>query len=310
MVIALVAAGIAIFTAGLVVWLWWAGTAGLSGKDLVTARLEALKTGLSIGLGSGGAFALYLAWRRQHSTEVSLAQKERDQDDVARAYQLQAEIAEHNRLHAERVAASTEKDADDRRVTELYAKASEQLGSDKAPVRLAGIYALERLAQDNPEHRQTIVNLWCAYLRMPYRPPGDVDDVDHRERVQELEVRSAVQLVLASHLRSESEATFWGETVDLRLEGATLVDVDFSECRFGKVSFRGAVFAGVTDFNDAVFVEDARFSKAKFEHFVRFVNVKFESKGLFFKSFSMGWSSGTPDSRGLLHLMMRSSISH
>jgi hypothetical protein len=63
-------------------------------------------------------------------------------------------------------------DATERRVTELYTKAADQLGSDKAPVRLAGLYALERLAQDSPGQRQTIVNVICAYLQMPYTPPG------------------------------------------------------------------------------------------------------------------------------------------
>ena len=37
-------------------------------------------------------------------------------------------------------------------VTESYAKAVEQLGHDKAPVRLGALYSLERLAQNNPEH--------------------------------------------------------------------------------------------------------------------------------------------------------------
>jgi hypothetical protein len=63
-------------------------------------------------------------------------------------------------------------DATERRVTELYTKAADQLGSDKAPVRLAGLYALERLAQDNPSQRPTIVNVICSYLQMPYTPPG------------------------------------------------------------------------------------------------------------------------------------------
>ena len=53
---------------------------------------------------------------------------------------------------------------------ELYTKAVEQLGSDQAPVRFSGLYALERLAQDNPAHRQAIVNVICAYLRMPFSP--------------------------------------------------------------------------------------------------------------------------------------------
>ncbi|GAA3670204.1 pentapeptide repeat-containing protein [Lentzea roselyniae] len=276
-VIALVATGIALVTIVLVVVLWWWGTAGLSGKELVTARLDALRTGLSIGIGGGGVFALYLAWRRQHATEVGLVQKELDQADVARAYELQREVAEHNRLHAERVAAATEKDAADRRVTELYTKASEQLGSDKAPVRFAGIYALERLAQDNPEHRQTIVNLLCAYLRMPYPPPGDENDADHRERVQELEVRRTAQHVLSSHLRPAAGVTFWGEAQEVNLNGATLVDVDFSGCHFGEADFGEAVFVGTANFVGAAFTRLASFNRVVFEGFAQFVDVKFDA---------------------------------
>ena len=54
----------------------------------------------------------------------------------------------------------------------------------------------ERLAQDNAEQRQTIVNVLCAYLRMPYQPLAeppngghDVADADlleqYREQLQE-----------------------------------------------------------------------------------------------------------------------------
>ncbi|MEU4739219.1 hypothetical protein AB0G02_01990 [Actinosynnema sp. NPDC023658] len=166
--------------------LWWAGTAGLSGAELVNARFNALRTGSSIGMGGGGLFALYLAWRRQHATEIGLVQKERDQADVARAYELQREIA-----------ATTERDAAARRITDLYAKSVEQLGSDKTPVRHGGLYALERLEQDHPDNpalRQTVVNVLCAYLRAPFDLPGDPPDADadadqavrneYRERVQ------------------------------------------------------------------------------------------------------------------------------
>ncbi|MEV6912125.1 hypothetical protein [Amycolatopsis sp. NPDC051071] len=77
---------IAVLTAGAVTLLWWPATAGLTGADLVKARLDALKIGLSIGVGSGGVVALYLAWRRQHSTEADLDNRERalaHQQDVA-----------------------------------------------------------------------------------------------------------------------------------------------------------------------------------------------------------------------------------
>lgn len=102
-------------------------------------QIDLVKTALSVGAGTGGVVALIMAGRRQWSTE------------------------EANR-------AATH-DATERRVTELYTKAADQLGSDKAPVRMAGLYALERLAQDNPDQRQTIVNVICAYLRIPFEPP-------------------------------------------------------------------------------------------------------------------------------------------
>ncbi|MDU0295010.1 hypothetical protein [Saccharothrix longispora] len=148
--VAWVAAGIGTFTLVLVVALWWWGTAGLTGQVLVTARFDALRTGLGVGAGSGGAFALYLAWRRQHAIEVALVQKEHDQAAVDRAFELQRDVAEDSRVRAEQVARDTREDAAARRVTELYAKSVEQLGSDKTAMRLGGLYALERLAQDNP----------------------------------------------------------------------------------------------------------------------------------------------------------------
>lgn len=59
-------------------------------------------------------------------------------------------------------------DATERRLTDLYVKAVEQLGSDKPAVRHGGLYALERVAQNNPDQRQTIVDVVCAYLQAPY----------------------------------------------------------------------------------------------------------------------------------------------
>ncbi|MBE8522006.1 hypothetical protein ILP97_31745 [Amycolatopsis sp. H6(2020)] len=120
----LTAAAIAVLTSVVVVVLWWAATSGLNGAELVTARLDALKIGLSIGVGSGGVVALYLSWRRQHSTEADL-----DNRELALAHQ--------------------QHDAAERRLTELYLKAVEQLGSPQAAVRHGGLYALERVAQDN-----------------------------------------------------------------------------------------------------------------------------------------------------------------
>ncbi|MFB9542395.1 pentapeptide repeat-containing protein [Micromonospora sagamiensis] len=218
-------------------------------------RVEGIRTGLTIGAGVTAAFALLLAFRRQ---------------------QL-----------AERTQQATEYDAGEKRVTELYVKAAEQLGSDKAPVRLAGLYALERLAQDNPAQRQSIVEVICAYLRMPYTPPeakptpepadqapaaegssgdGEKPTVDPRE---ERQVRLAAQRILARHLRPETrdkkpDPSYWGPAVVLDLTEAVLLDVDFSDCHLHDATFTGAHFVGPARFHSTTFSGDARFRRATF----------------------------------------------
>jgi hypothetical protein len=162
--------------------------------------------------------------RRGRQRTQELEQRERAQVQFE-------QVAETNRRHAERVAEASESDAAARRVTELYTAAVEQLGSDKAPVRLGGLYALERLAQDNPDPsalRQTVVNVLCAYLRMPWAPPGDAPPEEAEEsiqvlyerRMQEREVRLTAQRILRDHhLRPGADhdqpvAGFWTPLVN------------------------------------------------------------------------------------------------
>jgi uncharacterized protein YjbI with pentapeptide repeats len=255
------AAVVAVLTAGAVVALWWPATAGLNGADLVTARLDAVKIGLSIGVGSGGAIALYLAWRRQHSTEADL-------DNRERALAHQQEVAAATMAHQDRVARATEHDAVERRMTELYLKAVEQLGSDKAPVRLGGLYALERLAQDNESRRRTIVNVLCAYLRMPY------ETAESEHRAQEREVRLTAQRLLSAHLRPADAAAYWGP-LDLDLSGAWLSDFALNNARVGTATFTGATFAGDAAFDRATFVGTADFRRTTFTHYGSFENATF-----------------------------------
>jgi uncharacterized protein YjbI with pentapeptide repeats len=290
--LAAAAAVVVVVTAIVVVVLWWPATRGLTGKDLVTARFDALRIGLNIGVGSGGVIVLYLAWRRQRSTEDTLA-------------------------HQERVAESTEKDAVERRITDLYTKAADQLGSDKAPVRLAGLYALERLAQDNPAQRRTIVNVLCAYLRMPFDFPGDPPvtptdlgltaardkadsrtqrftegDIDrelltyHRELVQEREVRLTAQRILCTHSRpgpggaDHPVDTYW-PSLELDLAGATLDSPDFSNCHIDSLSLTNARINGDARFDGAEFAGDAVFDKAEFAGDTQFDGAKFAGNAWF-----------------------------
>lgn len=50
-------------------------------------------------------------------------------------------------------------------VTDRYAKAVEQLGSDRREVRTAAVYALERVARDSTRDRPAIIDVLAAYTR-------------------------------------------------------------------------------------------------------------------------------------------------
>jgi uncharacterized protein YjbI with pentapeptide repeats len=53
----------------------------------------------------------------------------------------------------------------EKKVTELYTKAIEQLGSEKLEVRLGGIYALERIARDSKKDHWNIMEVLTAFVR-------------------------------------------------------------------------------------------------------------------------------------------------
>jgi uncharacterized protein YjbI with pentapeptide repeats len=219
--------------------------------------VDAIKTGLGIAAGTTGVFALLLSVRRQWHTEA---------------------------------------DAIEKNVTELYTKAADQLGSDQAPVRMAGLYALERLAHGNPLQRQSIINVICAYLRMPYTLPDDqppdadtdgaeVLRAEHRERTQEREVRLAAQRILTDHLKPNRPEAFWAD-IDLDLSNAHLIDFNLEfaqtgDARFGRATFSGAAsfehttFSGGLWFDHATFSDTASFDYVTFPGVVWFDHVTF-----------------------------------
>ncbi|MGW9479186.1 pentapeptide repeat-containing protein [Saccharomonospora azurea] len=242
------------------------------GSEQDKVQLETIRLAGTIVLGTGGAAALFVALRRQRATELDLVQKQR-------AHELQQQVAEQSRL-----------DAEQRRVTELYTAAAEQLGHERAAVRLAGLYALQRLGQVHPEQRRPIVNVWCAYLRMPFRDPDaeDVDEQERAERLQEAEVRLTVQRLLREHVHSSPEhdelvsSRYWGDDLDVDLAGAILYRFDLRGCRIHPhAAFTDATFIGAAWFNDATFTGTARFAKATFTETAWFDSATFTDTAWF-----------------------------
>ncbi|MFD8497851.1 pentapeptide repeat-containing protein [Amycolatopsis sp. NPDC059657] len=259
---------IVLLGAGVAVWLLLAYGHGDAQQR---NQLEAIKTAGTIVVGTGGAAALLLAARRQRSAEIALKQKDLDQLAVERTHALQ-----------ERMAADTRLDAGERRLTELYTKAVDQLGSDKIPVQLGGLYALERLAQDNVGQRQTIVNVLCAYLRMFTDAADDVtaDHIDGHRLQRERRARQAAAVILRTHLRPDDGERFWRD-MDLDLSGASVLEFDLSQCRVRSATFRAATFVGDALFGSTAFGSDVTFALARFTGTAEFAEAVFEGSASF-----------------------------
>jgi hypothetical protein len=262
---------------------------GVSADAAAASRqLDIVKIVLSVFAGAGGAIALWLAFRRQRSTEADLAQKartlEHQMEVAARTLDHHAETL----LHQQRVAEFAEKDAYERRATEIYAKSIEQLGSSNPSVRLGSVYSLERLGRDNISMRQTIVNVLCAYMRMPIGIDDSLivkylkrvdrwpesEDEPAREIIEELQVRRAIQHIIGSHFDSLEKAEYWG-LLPLNLDGAVLLELDMGGLELGSVTFRRARFLESATFDGTNFRDEAVFSDAVFYSYVSFEDTVF-----------------------------------
>ncbi|WP_433353875.1 pentapeptide repeat-containing protein [Micromonospora saelicesensis] len=263
---------------------------------------------LVVLLGGGAAMWLLGVWSPQ--PQATLAAERFRLDRIKTALTVAAGLAAgvtllmtlRRQALSERAQRFAESDALEQRTTTLYVAAADQLGSDKAAVRLAGLYALERLGQDNPKLRQTVVDVWCAYLRMPYIPPVEVlrrnvkrspehpaDDAEvpdakaEAERREELQVRLTAQRLLAAHLRrtktDTDETAYWidvrGSRMTTDLVGAVLVDLNLTSCEIEQGDLSGAQFHGDANLSEAQFHGNADLSEAQFHGYAALSQAQF-----------------------------------
>ncbi len=226
----------------------------------LTGLLDIVRISLSVGAGTGGLFALWLATRRQRSAEQTLA--------------LQREVSQ-----------TTVTDSTERRITEQYNKAIEQLGNSKAAVRLGAIYSLERLAQEHAGHRQTVVDVFCSYLRLPYEPLVDYKkqaksatklSPETAESLAEQEVRYTIQHMFWEHLGDPEKRKIpkeWDKPgrmekhwpdIDLDLSRTTLIDPILRQLTVRTLKCENSVIHGYADFTDLRTTGPANFYATRF----------------------------------------------
>ena len=184
--------------------------------------------------------------------------------------------------------------AHDRRRTH-YLKALELLGNASAITRLGGVRLLAQLADEwladasipapvGREQAQTIVDMLCAYVRLPFplarncpQAPASTPErssdtgmarqhrIDEAEYLAEAQVRSRILAEIRGRVRQPQpleDAAAGGEAApgpwsgfDFDFSGAEFFDtVDFSGCYWdGRLTFAGSTFCGAASFSNSVY---------------------------------------------------------
>jgi uncharacterized protein YjbI with pentapeptide repeats len=112
--------------------------------------------GLIFG-GIVGCINIFFAAKRAYAMEESA----KAANEGAIAANKNAEIA----LENTKIALKNLKISEDKQITERFAKAIEQLASEKIEVRLGAIYTLERIAKDSEKDQWTIMEVLTAFVR-------------------------------------------------------------------------------------------------------------------------------------------------
>lgn len=212
------------------------------------ALFNAAKLALAVVAGIGGVVALVVAFRRQRLGEADHERQER----------------------------ATSRD-ETRLFTERFAQATEQLGSDQAAVRVAGVYALAGLADDWTAGRQTCVDVLCAYLRMPFRlrsplPEYEPELEEDRQRFESL--RTAIEALDAGRMTYPASEEYQVRSTILRAmrdrmnEYAEVqwsgLNLDFTGAIFDEASFDSFIFDQCdVQFGGCIFVGGASFAQSK-----------------------------------------------
>jgi Pentapeptide repeats (8 copies) len=129
-------------------------------------------------------------------------------------------------------------------VTDRYTKATEQLGSEKADVRIGGMYALERIAHDSARDRPTVMEVITAFIREHSHDwvPHAVETPDGPQPPETArpDIRTALSVVGRRYAKRDIRP------VDLR--GADLSGLNLRGANLRRVNLAGTQYA---DFRSA-----------------------------------------------------------
>ena len=187
------------------------------------ATLAQILGGVAIGIG------LYYTWRR-----VIIAEKD-------------LKVSQDNLEATQKIAQENLKVAQEGQITERFTRAVDQLGDEKLQIRLGGIYALERIANESEKDYWPIMEILTAYVRKnsSFKAGGNKSfmllsmDIQTNETPDVDEVSLDIQAILTVIKRRRFFFNH-GESINLDLQRAHLRGVDLKGANLKKANLRGA----------------------------------------------------------------------
>ena len=206
----------------------------------------------SILLATGGLLAILTLGetRRKNDIDKDKNDQEKDKNDKDHRRQVRAERRER------------------------YTKAVEQLGDEKAPIRMGGVYTLVGLVDEWLEDKnlsddqrlkegQVIINNLCAYIRSPLTLKSRMGNLQ-----PEADVRLGIIKEIHDRLQGSEENTpgTWSE-FEYNFSGSRFFySVDLTNSYYTKsVNFSGSTYSEKADFSGSTYSEKADFSGSTYQ---------------------------------------------
>ena len=208
---------------------------------------------------------------------------------------------------------------------ERYTKAVEQLGDEKAPIRMGGVYTLVGLVdewledesiekyEDRLKEGQVIVNNLCAYIRSPFTLASRYDELskdnpisegiykdnqqkfysDKAELKAEADVRLSIIKEIHDRLQGPEENTpgTWSD-FEYDFSGSVFFyPVDLSKSYYKKpINFSGSTYEGEADFSGSTYKDVANFRGSTYKDVADFRGSTYKSGATFSGSTYQGWA--------------------
>ena len=243
----------------------------------------------AILLATGGLIALIALGETRRKND-----NDREAAENLRAHQENMLIQQKKQFEAN---AFKERKAERR---ERYTKAVEQLGDEKSPIRMGGVYTLVGLVdewleeesirkyEDRLKEGQVIINNLCAYIRSPFPlyarydilfkgspnqiaqyfsgPAGFYDDKSKLE--SEIDIRLNIIKEIHEHLQGE-EGNLWGawSNFEYNFSGSVFFyPVNLTNSYYKKpVTFTGSTYQDMANFSGSTYQDEANFRGSTYQ---------------------------------------------